>query len=310
MTSFQRQLNLYGFRRITQGPDAGAYYHEMFLQGRPALCYRMKRQKVKGTGHKQPADVNTEPNFYSMPAILPDRRADGTASVPLTTPPATSRSFAPHSTLSPGIGSVPIAADLLRGIASGRHGLPVAPFVGLPPATSPEEGTKSKSLRHTMEDQPARPLSGASFLPVSHKTREPSRKEVPKPLNMGKSDKESKILADEAKSKDPRLSGEEASSLKVAQEFKAEDLLSPPTRGDEVLQEAEKASRTNINVGFTEEGTPKDEAEHKKMTRLDKSKAEKDTSFPDDDTSPAHESQRRGCGGGVRSLRSRSVASS
>lgn len=66
LTSFQRQLNLYGFRRLTQGADAGAYYHELFLRMRPALCQRMSRQKVKGTGHKQPADAKTEPNFYDM----------------------------------------------------------------------------------------------------------------------------------------------------------------------------------------------------------------------------------------------------
>lgn len=30
----------------------------------------MKRQKIKGTGHKQPADINTEPNFYAMPPIV------------------------------------------------------------------------------------------------------------------------------------------------------------------------------------------------------------------------------------------------
>ena len=71
LTSFQRQLNLYGFRRITQGQDAGAYYHELFLRGRPQLCMRMMRQKVKGTGHKQPTDVDSEPNFYIMPPIIP-----------------------------------------------------------------------------------------------------------------------------------------------------------------------------------------------------------------------------------------------
>eukprot|EP00557_Chaetoceros_sp_GSL56_P008696 CAMPEP_0176496102 /NCGR_PEP_ID=MMETSP0200_2-20121128/11019_1 /TAXON_ID=947934 /ORGANISM="Chaetoceros sp., Strain GSL56" /LENGTH=598 /DNA_ID=CAMNT_0017894041 /DNA_START=961 /DNA_END=2757 /DNA_ORIENTATION=+ len=69
LTSFQRQLNLYGFRRITQGSDAGAYYHELFLRGRPQLCMRMVRQKVKGTGHKQPTDVGSEPNFYTMPPV-------------------------------------------------------------------------------------------------------------------------------------------------------------------------------------------------------------------------------------------------
>jgi hypothetical protein len=47
-SSFQRQLNLYDFRRITDGPDKGAYYHELFVQGQPTLSTLMKRQKIKG----------------------------------------------------------------------------------------------------------------------------------------------------------------------------------------------------------------------------------------------------------------------
>ena len=62
--SFTRQLNLWGFKRITKGLDGGAYYHELFLRGRPYLAMRMKRHKVKGTGIKLTPNPSMEPLFY------------------------------------------------------------------------------------------------------------------------------------------------------------------------------------------------------------------------------------------------------
>ena len=42
--SFQRQLNLYGFGRIREGEDKGAYFHELFLKGKQHLVTMILRQ--------------------------------------------------------------------------------------------------------------------------------------------------------------------------------------------------------------------------------------------------------------------------
>lgn len=60
LTSFQRQLNLYGFCRLTSGRDRGGYYHELFLRGKPFLCKRMMRTRIKGTGIKAASSPHTE----------------------------------------------------------------------------------------------------------------------------------------------------------------------------------------------------------------------------------------------------------
>jgi hypothetical protein len=48
--SFQRQLNLYDFKRVGGvGSDQGAYRHKSFLRDNPSLSSTMRRTKIKGT---------------------------------------------------------------------------------------------------------------------------------------------------------------------------------------------------------------------------------------------------------------------
>ena len=77
ITSFQRQLNLYGFLRISRGPDAGAYYHDYFLRGRKGLCVHIRRTKIKGTRIKAMRNPADEPNFYRMPFVVSQEEMDG-----------------------------------------------------------------------------------------------------------------------------------------------------------------------------------------------------------------------------------------
>jgi hypothetical protein len=59
ITSFQRQLNLYGFRRVQKGIEGGAYLHEMFRRDQPHLCLQMKRaiKKPSPVLNSQPSPV-------------------------------------------------------------------------------------------------------------------------------------------------------------------------------------------------------------------------------------------------------------
>ena len=72
ITSFHRQLNLYGFQRLTRGRDCGSYYHEYFLRGKPFLTRKIIRTKVKGTKIRAASSPDDEPNFYAIPPIKGD----------------------------------------------------------------------------------------------------------------------------------------------------------------------------------------------------------------------------------------------
>lgn len=68
LASFQRQLNLYGFTRLSaSGPDKGGYFHELFLRGKEHMCSRIIRMKIKGPRVKGPRPRDRdEPKFYKM----------------------------------------------------------------------------------------------------------------------------------------------------------------------------------------------------------------------------------------------------
>lgn len=72
-SSFQRQLSLYGFLRLTRkGPDHGSYYHELCLRGVPHLSARIQRTRIKGYGVRPASDPDSEPDFINMPKVGQD----------------------------------------------------------------------------------------------------------------------------------------------------------------------------------------------------------------------------------------------
>jgi HSF-type DNA-binding len=68
--SFTRQLYLWGFVRVSSGPDAGAFWHELFLDGHDQLLRYMRRvgapQGVKEDRRKTIHRFGIDPDFYAM----------------------------------------------------------------------------------------------------------------------------------------------------------------------------------------------------------------------------------------------------
>jgi len=68
LSSFVRQTNGWGFRRLTQGYDRNAYYHEYFLKGLPHLSKKMVRPKV---AEKKSVEPDHEPDLYAISREFP-----------------------------------------------------------------------------------------------------------------------------------------------------------------------------------------------------------------------------------------------
>ena len=97
-SSFQRQLNIYGFTRIVLGIDKNAYYHENFVRGDYHRTLHIGRRAIKG--HERPPPRKDEPNFYrtmvtpSSSSSARNEASSGVASIaslaqaPLTSSPS------------------------------------------------------------------------------------------------------------------------------------------------------------------------------------------------------------------------------
>ncbi|KAI2496828.1 hypothetical protein MHU86_17664 [Fragilaria crotonensis] len=61
--SFMRQVNGWGFKRITEGPDHNAYFHEYFLRDHPQLCWKIQRmphsQSMASQARRKPSSRST-----------------------------------------------------------------------------------------------------------------------------------------------------------------------------------------------------------------------------------------------------------
>lgn len=49
--------------RITDGPDKGAYFHELFHRGRPVLASQIRRNKIKGATNMNASGVKSDDRF-------------------------------------------------------------------------------------------------------------------------------------------------------------------------------------------------------------------------------------------------------
>ena len=62
-SSFLRNLNLWGFKRLYKGADKGCYYHEFFVKGHRSLCSNIHRKSINGNRVRQKT-LEDEPDYY------------------------------------------------------------------------------------------------------------------------------------------------------------------------------------------------------------------------------------------------------
>uniref|UniRef100_A0A7S3XKP0 HSF-type DNA-binding domain-containing protein n=2 Tax=Heterosigma akashiwo TaxID=2829 RepID=A0A7S3XKP0_HETAK len=68
--SFQRQLNLYGFRKITRGPYTGAYAHQYFRRGKPEMLDMVLRKSQTPTKSPVATDAINQTKRFNFDQVV------------------------------------------------------------------------------------------------------------------------------------------------------------------------------------------------------------------------------------------------
>lgn len=72
-----RQVNGWGFKRITRGPDRNSYYHELFVRDNPELAWTMSRRGSSSSKGGKNDEADKEPNFYEMTGLTSSSNSIG-----------------------------------------------------------------------------------------------------------------------------------------------------------------------------------------------------------------------------------------
>jgi hypothetical protein len=112
--TFQRSLNLWGFKCVARGTDKGAcYYHQFFVRGNVDLCKNMMRVKIKGGGIAG-VPPSSEPKTATG---VPQKASLATRLSQLSAAAATSSKFSTK----PVAPSIPAISDFIRGKVLSSH---------------------------------------------------------------------------------------------------------------------------------------------------------------------------------------------
>lgn len=78
LKSFQRQLNIYGWKKVQVGPNKGGYFHKSFIRGSPELCGNVIRRTFKDS-----CDDSSKKTTLSESLMTP---SIGESSIPILEP--------------------------------------------------------------------------------------------------------------------------------------------------------------------------------------------------------------------------------